>query len=113
MKWVGGNLETLGINSSRLLLTGQSESGGLAAGVALLVRDKGGSKLKGQLLISPMLDYRNESTSSKQLLDEGTWTGMTNIMAWKCILGEKDEGDVSIYSAPGRATDLRDLLQSL
>ncbi len=59
LKWVGENLGELGINPNKLMIAGQSAGGGLAAGVALLARDKGGPALCAQLLICPMLDDPN------------------------------------------------------
>ena len=46
---------------------GASAGGGLAAGVALLARDRGGPALLGQMLICPMLDDRNDTPSSHQI----------------------------------------------
>ncbi|MBP2324899.1 hypothetical protein JOF56_005284 [Kibdelosporangium banguiense] len=40
--------------------------GGLSAALALTVRDKGGPRLLGQLLMCPMLDDRNDSASAMQ-----------------------------------------------
>ena len=42
----------------------------MAAGSALLARDRGGPALIGQLLISPMLDDRNDTVSSHQIARE-------------------------------------------
>lgn len=108
LKWVGENLETLGINAKKLVIVGQSAGGGLAAGTALLTRDRGGPSLCAQLLMCPMLDDRNETVSSKQYVDAGSWSGTTNVMAWKCLLGD-NAGVTSIYTAPSRAKDLSGL----
>jgi acetyl esterase/lipase len=51
-----------------------------------------------------------ETRSSKQYLDEGTWTGRHNIAAWDMVLpGRRGSKEVSIYNAPARATDLSGL----
>ncbi len=108
--WIGANLSELGIDPERLMLGGGSAGGGLSAGTALMIRDRGGPKLCGLLLECPMLDDRNESVSCRQFVDSGTYTTTMNIFAWGLVLGEKGARDnVSPYVAPGRATDLSGL----
>ena len=108
--WIGDNMEILGINPSSLMIGGSSAGGGLAAGVALYSRDHGGPALCAQLLQSPMLDDRLQSVSSHQYIDEGTWSRGSNETGWSALLGERKGGEeVSIYAAPGRATDLSGL----
>ena len=107
LKWVGNNLETLGIDLEKLMIAGQSAGGGLAAGVALLVRDKGDPKLCAQCLCYPMLDDRNTTISSHQYAKDGSWNRQKNLTGWSCLLGERAGGsEVNFYTAPGRATDL-------
>ncbi|TVY52508.1 Carboxylesterase NlhH [Lachnellula cervina] len=109
LKWVSENSSKLGINPNRIMVSGHSGGGGLAAGTALLARDrKLPTPLFAQLLIYPMLDDRNVTTSSKQYFGEGTWTGATNAVAWSWILPDKDAPGVQ-YAAPSRATDLSNL----
>ncbi|TVY52575.1 Carboxylesterase NlhH [Lachnellula cervina] len=112
LQWVAEkeNLQSLGINAEKLVIAGQSAGAGLAAGTALLARDRGGPSLCGQLLLCPMLDDRNASVSARQYKDEGSWSGTTNAMAWKCLLGNSAGGtETSIYAAPARAADLSGL----
>jgi acetyl esterase/lipase len=109
LEWVANNFEALGIDPNKLIIAGASAGGGLAAGTALLARDRGGPKLLAQCLKYPMLDDRNETVSSRQVA-EGSWSRPTNIMAWDCYLGGPSGGiDVSVYAAPARATDLSGL----
>jgi len=113
VEWMAGNAVDLGVDTDKLMIAGGSAGAGLAAGVALLARDRNGPKLYAQLLIYPMLDDRNVSTSSKQYYDEGTWTGKANIIAWDALLpGKRGTEDVSIYAAPSRAKDLSGLPQA-
>ncbi|KAL2823596.1 Alpha/Beta hydrolase protein [Aspergillus cavernicola] len=107
IKWMASNVDSLGIHPSQLMIAGQSAGGGLAAGVALLARDRGGPALCAQLLMCPQLDERNNTVSSVQFLDRGIWNGKDNALGWRCALGENtNEGEVSPYLAPARATDL-------
>jgi len=110
MKWIGDHLQELGIHKERLLLGGASAGSGIAAGTALLMRDKGGPKLCGLMLQCPMLDDKNNSVSCRQFATSGTFTGTQNQYAWSTVLGDKAGGDnVSIYAAPARAEDLSGL----
>ncbi len=105
--WMAEHAEELGIDPDRLLIAGGSAGGGLAAGVALIARDRKGPNLIGQLLVCPMIDDRNETTSAQQVSGIGVWDRETNVMAWECLLGDQVGTDsVSIYAAPARATDL-------
>ena len=98
----------LDIDRSRLVVAGASAGGGLAAGVALLARDRGGPDLAGQVLIGPMLDHRNATGSSRQFAGgPGVWTREMNEFGWRSVLG--DTTDVPAYVSPALATDLSGL----
>src|SRR3954454_3430287 len=56
--WLAEHASTLGVDPARLAVMGDSAGGGLAAGVCLLARDRGGPAVAQQLLIYPMLDDR-------------------------------------------------------
>jgi acetyl esterase/lipase len=74
------------------------------------VRDEGGPPLAGLLLCCPMLDDRMASVSANQFGDAILWTRASNEFGWRSLLGERaGMGDVTIYEAPGRATDLSGL----
>ena len=108
--WTVDHAAELGIDADRVLLAGGSSGGGLAAGTALLARDRGGPPLIGQVLMYPMLDDRNDSVSSRQMVGEGTWDRTSNSTGWDALLGaRRGTADVSIYAAPARATDLSGL----
>lgn len=113
LKWVREHVSELGIDPERIMIAGHSGGGGLAAGLALLARDRSGPKIFAQLLIYPMLDDRMITVSSKQYMDEGTWSGHSNIYAWNAVLsGHQGGTNVSSYIAPARATDLSGLPQT-
>ena len=111
--WITRNAETLGVNASRIGLTGESAGGGLAAGLALLARDREGPTLLFQNLIYPMLDDRTiaDQPNSSPVGGEFLWTRTSNTFAWASLLNPVVPGseDVSPYAAPARATDLSDL----
>jgi len=105
--WVDKNLASLGINEGKLLVAGSSAGGGLAAGVTLKARDEKGPKICAQLLQCPMLDDRLETLSSRQYVDEGTFSRGSAETGWNALLGDRRGGqDVSVYAAPARETEL-------
>lgn len=110
LMWFAENAATLGIDPSRIVVMGGSAGGGLAAGVALLCRDRGSLALAGQLLMCPMIDDTNTTLSSHQYLVGNTWTRAKNILGWESLLSDRVGTDAaSIYAAPYRAKDLSKL----
>lgn len=107
LRWTA---EDAGIDRSKVIVAGQSAGGGLAAGTALLARDRGGPAIAGQILVSPMLDDRNDSVSAQQIDGVGVWDAASNLTGWNALLGDRRGGDgVQPSSAPGRAEDLSGL----
>lgn len=95
----------------RLVLFGTSAGGGLAAGLALRVRDQGGPPISFQLLNCPELDDRLATPSMRAFTDTPQWTLWKAVFSWDSYLGPGVRGTarVSPYAAPARATDLRGL----
>lgn len=112
--WTAEHRDELGIDPSRLAIAGASAGGGLAAGAALMARDRGGPALSHQILMCPMLDDRGITPSSQELDDDvagrGMWDRASNVTGWTALLGDAAGGpDVSPYAAPARAEDLAGL----
>ena len=108
--WTAKHAGELGIDPSRLAIAGASAGGGLAAGTALMARDRGGPPLSHQILMCPMLDDRGITPSSQELDGEGIWDRTSNLTGWTALLGDARGGpDVSPYAAPARAEDLTGL----
>lgn len=108
--WFSEHAAELGVDRTQIVLAGGSAGGGLAAATALRVRDQGGPCLAGLMLCCPMLDDRMTSVAANQFGDEIVWTRTANEFGWRSLLGDRAGTDeVSIYDAPGRATDLSDL----
>ncbi|WP_033287489.1 alpha/beta hydrolase fold domain-containing protein [Amycolatopsis jejuensis] len=108
--WTVAHADELGIDPARIVVTGASAGGGLAAGVALLARDRGGPALAGQLLQCPMLDDRNETVSTRQYDGLGAWDRNNNDTGWNALLGAaRGTAGVSPYAVPARMPDLSGL----
>ncbi|MEV7503862.1 alpha/beta hydrolase fold domain-containing protein [Streptomyces sp. NPDC093018] len=108
--WVADHADDLGIDPEGIVVTGNSAGGGLGAALALTVRDKGGPRLLGQLLMYPMPDDRNNSPSALQMDGVDFRDRGFNGFGWRALLGAAQGGpDVPAYAAPARATDLSGL----
>jgi acetyl esterase/lipase len=107
LKWLAQNSDEFGVDSKRIAIGGASAGGGLAAGLALLARDRAQLRVCFQLLIYPMLDDRNIAPVSASTPDTFVWSRENNVMGWKAYLGDTFGTDaVSYYAAPSRAVDL-------
>ncbi len=107
--WMAENAAELGVDPARIAIAGQSAGGGLAAGTALMARDRGGPSLCFQLLEIPELDDRLDTPSMKAFTDTPLWNRPNAIWSWKHYLGPNHEGAPSPYAAPARADDLAGL----
>ncbi len=108
LDWLAGGPAGLDVDSRRLAVGGASAGGGLAAGLALLARDRGGPTLSFQFLKYPCLDDRLETPSSAEITDPRLWNREQARRSWRDYLGQAG-GAVSPYAAPARATNLEGL----
>ena len=106
LQWMAANADELGFDLARLALFGLSAGGGLAIATALVARDRSGPALCFMMPIYPQIDDRNETASSREIVDIGIWDRAGNIEAWEWYLGGQPADQ---YSAPARATDLAGL----
>jgi len=107
--WTARNAAELGVDPARLALAGQSAGGGLAAGVALMARDRGFPALCFQLLEIPELDDRLDTPSMRAFDDTPLWNRPNAVWSWRHYLGPQHVGEPSPYAAPARAKDLAGL----
>ncbi|EXJ55892.1 hypothetical protein A1O7_08823 [Cladophialophora yegresii CBS 114405] len=113
LEWVYANAAKFNVDTTRIGVTGESAGGGLAAGVALMARDKGLTPpLAKQILIYPMLDDRN-LVPNPRMEPFVFWSTDDNITGWTALLGAdkagKPDADVSPYCAPARTPSLAGL----
>ncbi len=108
LRWVVANAADLGIDAARLGIGGASAGGGLAAGLALLIRDRAEFPVAFQLLVYPMLDDRMITPSSRW--EVPVWTPRSNEAGWRAYLGPLyGSPAVPAYAAAARAEDLAGL----
>lgn len=107
LQWAVDHASLLKIDPNKVAVAGASAGGGIAAGVALLARDRQGPEIRFQHLMYPMLDDREITVSSREFAGIPSWSRENNRFAWQCLLGALYGTDeVSPYVAPGRMTDL-------
>jgi acetyl esterase/lipase len=107
--WTAAHAGELGIDSARIAIAGASAGGGLAAGLAILARDRGEVTPCFQLLIYPMIDDTNMSASSL-IKGAPVWSREANDLGWRAYLGElSGRDDVPVYAAPARVESVAGL----
>ncbi|PDY29936.1 alpha/beta hydrolase fold domain-containing protein [Bacillus thuringiensis] len=110
LKWCIEHAEELGIDTQKVALAGSSAGGGLAAGLALYIRDQKEFEIHHLRLIRPMLDDRTSIAPEHPYAGEFIWTKQSNYFGWKSVLGhELGLEEVSEYYVPARAKSLAGL----
>ena len=109
--WMAENAADLGIDASRIAISGESAGGGHAAALAIHARAQGGPAICLQLFDAPMLDDRTGSGHDPHPhVGEFVWTPDKNVFGWEALLGVKPGGpDVREEMAPARTADLSGL----
>ncbi len=110
LSWLVDNAASLGVAVDGIVVQGMSAGAGLAAATVLHARQCGGPAVAAQLLLSPMLDDRNDSFSGHQLVGRGCWDRTANATGWASYLGAAaGTGSVPSTAAPARESDLSGL----
>ena len=113
LAWLAGEAEALGADPAKLVITGESAGGGLAAAVALMARDRGGPALAGQVLTYPMLDHRTGGPDCRYKnpgVGEFVWTPEGNQIGWTALKGDYGVDDERKgWFSPALAEDLSSL----
>ena len=109
LKYLKEHAEELGVNSSQIMVGGESAGGGLTAALCMYARDKGEVNIAYQMPLYPMMD--NLDTDSSRDNHAPVWNTKRNHMGWKAYLGDLWElGEkVSPYAAAARQTDYTNL----
>lgn len=107
LRWLYQNAESLNIDAARIGIGGSSAGAGLAAGLALLARDRAELPIAFQALIYPMIDDRQITFSSQW--NDPVWPPQANRFGWDCYLRDLGDAAVPVYAAAARATNLEGL----
>jgi acetyl esterase/lipase len=106
--WMVEHATELNVDPTRIAIGGASAGSGMAAGLALMLRDRGGPQIAFQLLLYPMIDNLHD-TPSGQYTNHPVWNQRTSFNAWEMYLDGVPGKDASPYAAAARATDLAGL----
>jgi acetyl esterase len=108
-RWAAANARELGIDPARIMVAGDSAGGNMAAVTALRLRDEGGPKLCGQMLLYPVTDYHTPGTPS--YAENANGYGLTRDTMewfWAHYLTSAVEAE-NPYASPLRARNLAGL----
>ncbi|RDW65846.1 alpha/beta hydrolase [Aspergillus mulundensis] len=113
LRYMAAHAAELGFNPEKLVVAGGSAGGNLAAGVALLARDRGLSPgLAGQVLMYPWVDDGMASRSIEQYGDIAP-VAKENLATVNDYAFGKDREFADMYTAPMRAESLGGLPPTL
>ncbi|KAJ0425141.1 alpha/beta hydrolase fold protein [Aspergillus carlsbadensis] len=106
--WMAAHAADLGFNASKLVVGGGSAGGNIAAGLALLARDRGGPRLAGQVLMYPWVSDSMEWPSVEQYGDIApvSKSNLATVNDYAFGVG-RERADM--YTAPLRAASLAGL----
>jgi acetyl esterase/lipase len=115
--WQAGNgckatlhASELGVDPRRVVVSGQSAGGGLAAALTQRLHDEGGQQPAAQLLLCPMLDDRTALREELTRERHFVWNNDNNRGGWQCYLAQEPGlPEVPPYSVPARRESLAGL----
>jgi acetyl esterase len=108
LDWVARNAVTLGVDPERIAVGGDSAGGNLAAAVTLLARERGGPKLRHQLLVYPNTDYGWDPQALRAHEDPLLFNRWSVAWYWKHYLADERDG-LNPLASPLRAPSLAGL----
>lgn len=113
LNWMRENEAQLEIDANRIAVLGESAGGGLAAAMAIMLRDKAEIQPLGLFLMAPMLDDRTGTRLDADIPEHRgvfDWDARANRFAWSAALGNSfGSKNVSPWMAPSRCMDLAGL----
>lgn len=112
LKWIAQEAESLGVDSTRIAVGGDSAGGNLAAVMTLLSKRGGGPSLVAQVLHCPVTDYSFETKSYRENSDGYLLTQEAMRWFWAHYLGEGNDGSDALAS-PLRAETVTGLPAAL
>jgi len=94
-----------GVDKTRIAVGGTSAGAGLAAALAIRLRDRGDDRVCFQLLVYPMLDDRTTQRTHANAENFRLWDKASNEFGWSAYLGDTDP----VLAVPARQADLTGL----
>lgn len=108
--WAYEHASEISIDRDRIAVLGTSAGGAIAAGLCLWLRDKGGPKIRMQVLNYATVDYSVDSLSVHQYYEGAPLVkGEGFSKVWDLYIGGFDGSVPSYYAVPALARNLADL----
>lgn len=87
-KWVVEHASELGVDAGRLIVSGDSAGGNMAAAACLLAKERGGPRISGQALIYPATAATFDTPSFQQFADGYFLTAQASRWFWNQYAGK-------------------------
>lgn len=110
--WVADNIAGYGGDPDNIVVMGDSAGGNLAAVTALRARDEGGPRLRGQVLVYPVVDPVAQLPSRREFADGHIITAAGLDWFWRQYLSAPGDAR-NPYAVPARAHSLAGLPPTL
>lgn len=110
-RWVEANAASLNVDPARIAVGGSSAGGNLAAAVPLMIRDRGGPKLRLQVLTYPVCDDDFDRPSYHANAERLLLSRRQMMWFWDQYVDQADRGNP--YVAPMREKNLAGLPPAL
>jgi len=110
--WLLAHADALDVDPARIVISGESAGGLLAAALAHMIRDTGRPLPAAQILTYPMLDHRTgtDEMPAVPYTGEFIWTPELNRYAWGALRGSYAVDDHRVgWFSPSHAADLAGL----
>jgi acetyl esterase/lipase len=108
-QWVAKNAASLGSDADHIAVGGDSAGGNLAAAISLMARDRGGPRIRHQMLIYPVTDAAMDTPSQQEFTADGFVLSKLDMeWFWGHYLQNKKDGE-NPYASPIRAGNLKNL----
>ena len=112
-RWAGANAELLAVDGRRIAVAGDSAGGNLAAVTCVRLRDEGGPRLVGQLLIYPVVRHFLPATGSMVTNGSGYLLDMAAMEWFTGHYLSRDSDQTHPHFAVALTPDLSDLPPAL
>jgi acetyl esterase len=107
--WASKNATSLGSDADHIAVGGDSAGGNLAAAISLMARDRGGPRIRHQMLIYPAIDAAMDTPSQKEFMADGFVLSKLDMeWFWGHYLKNPKDGENPLAS-PNHAKDLKNL----
>ena len=103
--WMAAHAAECGIDPERICVNGASAGAVLAVGCVIRAKNENGPRIAAEFLSVPMLDWRNETSSSCEIEDLRVWNRAQNIWCWEKYMGDMDRENVPAECSPAMLTD--------